>query len=222
MTTSPAARLALRYLTFLVGIFIMSLGVALSVKALIGTTSVSAIPLVMSLATPWSLGVYTFLINAVLLVAQILILRRRFELIQLLQLPAGFVFGALCDLSLWLVRDVAPVEYVWQLLLSIASAVVLGIGVWLQVSPRVLTLSGDGVSVAISRVTERPFGSVKIVVDAVLVTIAIILSLVLLGGLHGVREGTVIAAFLVGYVVKLLQRFVPWPEVLAPPAKPAA
>lgn len=208
--------MVLRYCTFLTGIFIMSIGVALSVQAQIGTTPISAIPLVMSLATTPTLGQYTVAINVVLFLGQIAILRRRFERIQFLQIPAAFAFGGACDLALWLLRDVYPSQYPAQLALSIVGSIVLGVGVWLQVTPRVLTLAGDGFAVALSRVTERPFGQVKILMDSTLVAIAIMLSLTLLGGLHGVREGTVIAAFLVGYVVKQLQQRVPWPAILSP------
>lgn len=217
---SRGVNLTLRYLTFLVGIFIMSIGIALSVYALIGTTPISAIPLVMSYATPFSLGFYTVGINVVLLIFQILLLRRRFELIQLLQVPAAFAFGGFCDLSVWLLRGldgVAVDNYAIQMGLSLAASVVLGIGVWLQVTPRVLTLAGDGAAVALEIVTRKPFSTVKIVVDSTLVVIAVILSLIFFGELLGVREGTVIAAVLVGYVVRLLHRYVKWPAILSRP-----
>ncbi|MDJ1370783.1 hypothetical protein C7K25_05300 [Gulosibacter molinativorax] len=212
--------LTLRYLTFLVGLFVMSIGIALSVYALIGTTPISAIPLVMSYATPLSLGFYTVAINVVLFFVQILILRRKFELIQILQIPAAFAFGALCDLSVWLLRGldgVAEGNYLIQVALSVAGSVVLGVGVWLQVTPRVLTLAGDGTAVAIARVTKRPFSSVKILFDSSLVVIAVILSLIFFMELRGVREGTILAAWLVGYVVRLLHRFVTWPAILSRP-----
>lgn len=217
MAAASARNLVLRYLTFIVGIFVMSLGIAMTVHAQLGTTPVSAIPLVMSFATPFTIGFYTVAINAVLLLAQILILRRRFEPIQLLQLPAAFVFGGFCDLSVWLLEGFRPEFYLWQALYSIAGSAVLGVGVWLQVTPRVLMLAGDGISAAISQVSGREFGSVKIVIDSLLVATAAVLSLVLLHGLVGVREGTFVSAFLVGWVVRLLQRRVPWPAALRRP-----
>lgn len=218
MMAGRARNLALRYLTFLVGIFVMSVGIAMTVHSKIGTTPISAIPLLLSHVTPYTLGQYTVAINVVLLIAQIVILRRRFEPIQLLQLPAAFVFGAFCDLSVWLLRDLQPPDvYPWQLLYSIAGSLVLGMGVWLQVTPRVLMLAGDGISAAVSQVTGREFGTVKIVIDSLLVATALVLSLILLGYLYGVREGTVLSAVLVGYVVRLLQRRVPWPKALRRP-----
>lgn len=215
---SRGLSLTLRYLTFLVGIFVMSIGIALSVYALIGTTPISAIPLVVSYATSFSLGFYTVAINVVLFFVQIALLRRRFELIQILQIPAAFAFGAACDFSMWLLRGldgVAEGNYLIQVLLSVAGSVVLGIGVWLQVTPRVLTLAGDGTAVALALVTKRQFSTMKILLDSTLVVIAVILSLIFFHGLLGVREGTILAAWLVGYVVRLLHRFVPWPSILS-------
>ncbi|HHT11748.1 MAG TPA: YitT family protein [Propionibacterium sp.] len=213
-----AGNIALRYLTFLVGIFVMSVGIAMTVHSKIGTTPISSIPLLMSHVTAFTLGQYTVAINVVLLIAQIIILGRRFEPIQYLQLPAAFVFGAFCDLSVWLLRDLQPPDvYPWQLLYSAVGSLVLGVGVWLQVTPRVLMLAGDGISAAVSQVTGREFGTVKIVIDSILVTIAAVLSLILLSALFGVREGTVLSAVLVGWVVRHLQRRVPWPRRLSRP-----
>lgn len=213
-----AGNIALRYLTFLVGIFVMSVGIAMTVHSKIGTTPISSIPLLMSHVTAFTLGQYTVAINVVLLIAQIIILGRRFEPIQYLQLPAAFVFGAFCDLSVWLLRDLQPPDvYPWQLLYSAVGSLVLGVGVWLQVTPRVLMLAGDGISAAVSQVTGREFGTVKIVIDSILVTIAAVLSLILLSALYGVREGTVLSAVLVGWVVRHLQRRVPWPRRLSRP-----
>lgn len=219
MGRARARNLAVRYLVFLVGLFIMSLGIAMTVHARIGTTPISAIPLVLSYATPFTLGQYTVAINVVLLIAQIIILRRDIEPIQLLQLPAAFVFGAACDLSVHLLRGIQPDGYPWQALYSVLGSVVLGIGVWIQVSPRVLALAGDGISIAVAKVTGREFGSVKMVIDTLLVLMAAVLALILLGGLIGVREGTIVSSFLVGFVVRFLQRRVAWPAALGrPPA----
>ncbi|MDO5677271.1 MAG: DUF6198 family protein [Propionibacteriaceae bacterium] len=217
MARANAQNLFLRYLTFFIGIFIMSVGIAMTVHSHIGTTPISAIPLVMSYATPFTLGQYTVAINVLLLLAQIAVLRRQFEPIQLLQVPAAFLFGAFCDLSVWLLDGFQPTFWPTQLAYSTLGSLVLGVGVWLQVTPRVLTLAGDGISVAVAKVTGREFGAVKITLDSVLVAIALLLSFLLLGRLEGVREGTFISAFLVGFVVRQLQRRVPWPAALRRP-----
>ena len=48
-----------RILFFLLGMFIMSFGVALSIRSNLGTTPISAPPYVLSLFTSLSVGTYT-------------------------------------------------------------------------------------------------------------------------------------------------------------------
>ena len=184
----------------------MSLGVALTVRALIGTTPISALPVVLAEAMPLSVGVLTFIMNAVFVLIQVALLRRDFPAVQWLQLPVSFAFGMLCDAWLWIFRELHPTEYWQQLPLSLLGSIVAGVGIWLEVKPNVVMMSGEGVVKAITRVTGRNFGNVKIAFDVTLVSLAILSSFVLLGHLVGVREGTIISAFLVGATVKFCMR----------------
>ena len=52
-----------RHLTLLVGLLIMSFGVAFSIKAGLGTSPVSSVPYVLSLIVPMTVGETTILIN---------------------------------------------------------------------------------------------------------------------------------------------------------------
>ena len=216
-----ARELVLRTGVLLAGLAVMALGVALTVRALIGTTPISALPVVLAEGLPWSVGAFTVALNVVLVLFQIVLLRRRFEWIQLLQIPIASVFGAMCDVWLWALRDLQPEGYGWQLALSLLGSIVLGVGVWIEVVPRTVTLAGEGAVNAIVRVTGWSFGSVKIGVDSTLVAIAVVVSFALLGELHGVREGTVIGAVLVGWTVKrLMRRFPAVAARFAPPPVP--
>ena len=91
-----------------ISLFIMTLGVALSVRSNLGSSVISTIPFVMTLAgddvmaPALTIGEYTYLMNAALVGFQILILRRRFHPVQLFQLIIGFLFGFLLDINMWL------------------------------------------------------------------------------------------------------------------------
>ncbi|WP_035757625.1 YczE/YyaS/YitT family protein [Granulicoccus phenolivorans] len=205
-TQSRVRNYLVRYGFFVVGIFLMSLGVALTVRAGIGTTPISSLPVVFSTAFPLSLGTTTVIINVLLIILQILLLRRDYPRFQLWQLPAGFLFGGLCDLSIWLTRGIEVHAYWAQLLVSVAGTLVLAVGVWMQVTPKVLNLPGEGAVIALCHVTGAEFGKVKVIFDWTLVALAAISSLLLMGRLEGVREGTVISAFLVGILVRFFSR----------------
>ncbi|UQN14756.1 YczE/YyaS/YitT family protein [Gulosibacter sp. ACHW.36C] len=209
MNERARASLLTRYLVFAVGVVIMSFGVALSVRASLGTAPISTLPTVLSFTGIGTVGSLTIIMNAVFVVLQIALLRRRYRWIQLLQLPAATLFGVAIDGSLWLLRDVAPSEYWQQALLTIVGTIVLSIGVWIEVTPRVLMVPGEGLVQAIADVTHRRFGNIKVAFDVTLVTLATIVSLILFHGLVGVREGTVFGALTVGNFVKLWQRLFP-------------
>lgn len=217
---SRAADVAVRYLVLFTGLAIMSLGIAFSIRSDLGTTPISSVPYVLSVITPLTVGTLMILVNLVFVLAQILILRRRFPPVQLLQIPVVVVFGLFNDAALWMVRDVGYASYWQQWLLVTLGIVLVGIGVAVQVKARATPLAGEGLILTISNELIRRFGakkpllfsSMKIQFDVTLVLIAVILALIFTGGLAGVREGTVAAALLVGVVVR-------WTTRILEPAK---
>ena len=110
---------------------------------------------------------------------------------------------------MWIVSFVPVNGYIARLLCILAGTAVLGFGIALSVTANVIMNSGEAFVKAISDVTDKAFGNVKIIFDVSCVLIAVILSLIFFGGkIEGTREGTVIAAFLTGITVKIYIRFV--------------
>ncbi len=192
------------------GMSIMALGIALSIRSDLGTTPISTLPLVLSLITSLSVGTATILMNLGFVVAQMLILRGRFQAIQLLQIPAAFLFGFLIDAALWLIRDVDYSTYRQQWVLVLLGVASVGFGVACQITANTLTLAGEGIVLAISNALIRKFGTKKYLLfgwmktffDVSLVLISTVLAVVFLHELAGVREGTVVAALGVGFVAR--------------------
>lgn len=182
----------------------MSVGIALSVHGQLGTAPISTFPAVLNAATSWTVGSVTVVMNIGFVILQIAILRRRFQLFQLVQIPIAMAFGAVIDLSLFLTEWTQTDHYVLQWVVTIIGALILGIGVYIQVQPKLLYLPGEGLVMALTQVTPVRFGTMKQMVDWSLVIISAVLSLVLMQRLEGVREGTVFAAFAVGGVVKAI------------------
>lgn len=191
-----------RLIVFLLGMLIMSFGVALSIRSDLGTTPISALPYVLSLFTLLTVGTFTIFVNVVLVLLQILLLRKNFQLLQLLQIPAVILFGWFIDLSLKATSGVTPDTYWMEWLLSLLSSVVLAFGVFLQVKSNVTLLPGEGLVMAISKTQKLEFGKVKMGFDILLVVISVVFSFVFLKNLQGVREGTVAAALLVGGIIR--------------------
>ena len=182
----------------------MAFGVAFSIKASLGTSPISSVPYVVSLFTPLTVGTATIIMHCVFIALQILILRRRYHPIQLMQLPVAFLFGYLTDFGVWAVQGISYSTY-WQEWIGIF---LVATGVSLEVKAGVVVLAGEGVVLAICKVLPKiKFGYMKVGFDVTLVITACVLSFVFIGNLQGVREGTVAAAVLVGLIAKQLGKF---------------
>ena len=119
----------LHHLMLLLGLSLMSLGIAFSIRSALGTTPISSLPYVLSLLTPLSVGTLMILLNLVFVGLQIAILRRRFPPLQLLQILVVITFGVLNDAALWMLRDVTASTYWQQWLLAVCGIVIVCIGV---------------------------------------------------------------------------------------------
>lgn len=194
-----------RYLLLLVGLSIMAFGVAFSIKASLGTSPISSVPYVVSLFTSLTVGTATITMHCVFILLQILILRKNYHPIQLMQLPVAFFFGYLTDFGVWAVRGIHCDTYWQQWLVCLAGILLVAVGVSFEVKAGVIVLAGEGVVLAICKVFPKvKFGYMKVGFDVTLVIIACILSLSFTGQLQRVREGTVAAALLVGMLAKQL------------------
>lgn len=196
-----------RYLLFILCLLFMGLGVALTKHGELGVSPISSVANVVSLKfTSLSFGTWLTISNCVLLLGQILLLRRDFKPIQLLQIPLSFLFGWFTDLGLQLVSVIPNDSYPVQILLVLAGIVVLGFGITLGVIADVILNSGEAFVKALADVTHKDFGNTKIAFDICWVLLSIVLSLLFFNGqLLGTREGTLLSAVLVGVTVKLFR-----------------
>ncbi len=193
-----------RYLIFLVGLFVNSLGVSLITKANLGTSPISSIPYVLSLNFPFTLGNFTIFFSVFLIALQLIILRKNFKLEHILQIPVSIIFGYFIDLTMILFSWVNPEAYIMKIVYLLMGCLILGVGVYMEVLADVVMLPGESFVRAIVLTWKTNFGTTKICFDVSMSVIAAVLSFVFAGRLDGVREGTVIAALLVGFIARLI------------------
>ena len=185
------------------GLFINALGVSLVTKASLGTSPISSIPYVLSLKFPFTLGNFTIIFSILLILLQILILRKNFKMENILQIPVSIAFGYFIDLTMYMFFWVNPQNYAIKLIALFAGCIVLGFGVYMEVLADVVMLPGESFVRAIVQTWNTNFGTTKIMFDSSMTIIAGGLSVIFFGKLNGVREGTIIAALLVGFIARL-------------------
>ena len=203
-------QLAKRYAIFIAGLYFLALGIVLIVRSSLGTTPISSENYVLSLHSTLTLGWWTFLTNLILMGGQFWLLRgrttRRDTVEILLQLPFSFLFALFINLNMALTEGLVPAGYAASLALLLFGCLVQSVGVVLELKPRVAMMSAEGFVNFGSQRYGKDFGRFKVAFDVSLVTIAAVLSLVLARQVKGVREGTVIAALVTGYIVNFLNR----------------
>ena len=196
-----------RWLFLVAGLFIMAFGVAFSIKGNLGTSPISSLPYVTGQISGLTVGTTTIILHCVLILLQILILRKRYDWIQLLQLPIAFVFGLMTDLAVGALAFLHPAGYAQQWMICGIGILLVAVGVSFEVTANVIVLAGEGFVLAVCKVCPIKFGTMKVVFDVSLVVISCILSVVFLHGIYGVREGTVAAAILVGSISRQVNKY---------------
>lgn len=189
-----------RYGMFMSGVIVSALGISMITKAGLGTSPITSLAYVLTFIFPWSLGAFTMLVNTVLFLVQAGLQGKDFQKVQFLQLPSALLFSICIDGWCWMLDHWALGSYGEQLLMLLGGCVFLGLGIALEVIPNVLILPGEGLVRTIAALTGWRFGRVKTGFDLSIVISALIVSAVAKGQILGIREGTVVAALIVGSI----------------------
>ena len=207
-----------QHFLLLCSLYLMTLGVVLCIKSDLGSSVISSLPLSFSIAglegtvPGLTVGGYTIVMNFVLVFLQILILRRRFEPVQLFQLLIGWVFGWLIDVNMALTESLECESLVSCIATQFIGCTVMGAGIAFEVKCGSVTMPGEGLPVALSRVTGKPFPKLKIYVDTSLVVLAVLSSYLFFGSWKWniIGPGTLFAMIYVGLVVKFVGTHIGW------------
>lgn len=193
-----------RYALFLVGLFIASMGVAFSTKAGLGTSPVASLPYSVSLVSKlFTFGGWLNLLSAIQIITQVVILKGKVNYIEIaVQTVLAFVYGYLTNLSCFLIKGIEVASYPMQFLFMLLGCAILAFGIWIQLKGAVAMLPGEAMNRAISKVTGKRYENIKIFFDILYIALSAVVCLVFLGKLEGVREGSIIAAVLVGTIIK--------------------
>ena len=197
-----------RYIFLLAGLFVNGLGVSFITKAGLGTSPITSIPYTLSLGFTPAVGMFTLVFNIFLVILQVILLRRNFQLQSLLQLPIIALFSFFIDLTMSLLGFIQPETYAMKVVSLVIGCLILGFGVFMEMVANVAMLPGEATVRAVSDVFSTDFGKTKIAFDSSMTVIAAIMSFIMFKHLDGVREGTIVAAILVGFVARLFKKYI--------------
>lgn len=192
---------------YALGLFIMTLGISISIKSDLGVSPVSSLPLVLGTVSGVEVGTMTAMVFCFYVLLQLPLLGRRFGVIQILEVPCAILFGKFVTLSGRLISAWVPGSYLERLVMCALSIFLIAFGLKLYLLANIVPQAGDGLVLVISEKFGWKMANVKNAFDITSITLAAVISLVCTGGIVGLREGTVLAALGVGRVVALLERY---------------
>jgi uncharacterized membrane protein YczE len=140
------------------------------------------------------------------IITQIVVMKFKCNYIEIaIQTVLAFVYGYLTNFSCFLIKDLTADTYPVQFAYMLIGCFVLALGIWIQVKGNVAMLPGEAMNRAISIRSGKRYENIKILFDVIYIVVSALICLVFLHKLQGVREGSIIAAVLVGNIIKLYE-----------------
>ena len=196
-----------RLLAYIVGLLVLTLGISASVKSDLGCSPVSSIPYTMTVLTGLEMGRATILWQSILVLLQLVLLRREFKAWMLVQLLGGFTFGYFTTFSNWIFSFLPDAQNLLARAgLSLLGIVLMGFGVWMYSTASLINLPSEGMVLVIAKKLKIAFPKAKICFDVFSVGSSAIACLIVIGALGSVGAGTIAGAVGVGTMVGVYSR----------------
>ncbi|WP_067566166.1 YczE/YyaS/YitT family protein [Nocardia acidivorans] len=193
-----------RSVTYIAGIYILTLGLSLAVRAGIGISPQSSLTRTMTLVIPsLSQGTFNLILEVIMLIPTFLIRPRAFRARSLLSLVPALILASLLDFNLGLTEGIRFGAYPANVALLFWADAMLAFGLFLMIRANLVLMPIDLFVNTIQQRTGRKWGNIKTVFDCTLLALSAGIGLLFLGAPHFIREGTLINAVLVGQYVKL-------------------
>ena len=195
-----------RIATYIVGIFLVSLGIVLCKKCGMGISPISSIPFVLAYITPLTFGNLTTLFHFTNIALQMALTRKIVDVKLLLQFPLAFAFGWVIDFLNFVIRFDEG-NLACQILALVFSVFFTALGMAFMLDANLIQNPPDGTVKQISIMIKKKLGTVKMIYDISCVVVSVLGSIIFLHRLEGFGIATVVSAFFVGRMIGLIEKF---------------
>lgn len=213
------SEIAVRIIVLLLGLFILAQGIAFTILADLGTDAITSPALVIHKifgATEGGMGIefcsvgrMLIVIHCVLIFLQIVLLRRKYQPVQLLQVVNAFILGSMVDFCTSYTTLLPEPEYTASIAYTLTGCIFCAFGIFTFVKADLVPLSAEGFCLALHSTFKWRFSRIKVALDCAMLLIAVVASLIFLGYVAGVREGSIICALSTGCIIGWLFKACP-------------
>jgi len=194
----------LRVGIFLLGLIVLALGITLNTKTGLGVSPIISVAYCITHITGILLGTMTFLCYLLYILLQWILLGKKFEKRQFLQILVSMVTSFFIGLFDTVIPDAQSVPQ--QVLLLVLAIVLTGIGAAVTVGMHLIANPADALAYVLGEKLKKGFGFGKNVFDVTCIAVSAVIGLIFTGHLIGIGIGTVCSMIFIGRVVALCSR----------------
>lgn len=195
----------LQILVYVVGMFILAIGLTLNTKANLGVSPIISVPYSISQITGLNFGDLTFVAYAIFVVVQIIIhirLKNHKRIVSdILQLPLSLIFTRLLNIFSTYIPTAQNLGI--RFIVLTLAIICTGVGAAMSLSMQLVPNPGDGIVQSLAEGFNKSVGLTKNLFDCFNLCITLCISIFIAHQIVGVGIGTVIAVFGVGRVIAL-------------------
>ena len=190
-------------LALLIVILINSFGVVLMLDSGAGISAISSVPYAFSESVPaLTLGTWTYIFQGIL-VAALMILRKKFVPTYLFSFVVGFAFSKMLDVYKTALAGLT-MGIGYQIVYFIVSYLVICLGIALSNRCGLPIIPTDLFPREMADILKVPYPRVKITFDVTCLAVTAGLTFCFLGHIKGLGIGTILAAFTMGKVIGMI------------------
>ncbi len=187
---------------YLSGLFVISLGINLSIVAKLGVSAVNSVPYAISLVSNIHFGICVISVYVTYVFFQYLILRKDFTWKHLMQIVFVTIFGQFVTLTgHWMYDYLVADTVIMQYIMLCGSLFLTATGISMYMQADLILLPVEGLSFAIATKIHKPFATIKTALDISFVVFSVLVGLIFEGKIVGVGIGTVISAVTIGRLI---------------------
>lgn len=195
-----------KYFLLVVLIICTGIGVAISLKASIGVGAWDAMTKSIALLMDIKIGTMGMILNCSCVLGQLLLLRKDFKLIQLLQIPVSILLGIVVNFTLYEALSGFNLEnYFILFILFIVAIVIIALAVSAVMVLNVVTLAVEGFCMALSKKINKDFALLRQGVDVCSILVSLIITFVFSQELT-IREGTIVGMLIFGPLIGIFMK----------------
>lgn len=192
-----------KYVGYVIGLIISSLGGCLMIKMSLGQSTFNAFSYGLFLVTGIKVGYISILYNITILLLEIVMLRTSFKRIQLLQMIPGFISGFVLNFFVYdlpFTASLSITNYVLSLIVFISGLMINAFGISLVINADLIGFPTETMCQILESKTGKSFKLIRSLFDVLYVGIAAVIMLFIKDA-NLVREGTVINLLLMGTMI---------------------